>query len=82
MGPEVWFAVAKWAKQTDSLFKAQRSIACSIGRILGHEETPSIKQANSGRKIIIRARELGFSHPMLKTELITALNDPRLDEFE
>lgn len=79
---EVWYSVSKWAKETDSLYSSQRSIAYKIGQVIDHGYSPSVKQANSGRKLIKRACELGFVHEKLTTELIAALNDFPLDESE
>jgi hypothetical protein len=55
-----WFAVAKWAKETQNLRPYQRQIAYTIGRYLNNEWTVSDKQATQGLKLMREARALGF----------------------
>jgi hypothetical protein len=57
---EVWFGIAAWAKQTDSLASWQRSIAFSLGRLASQQRSPSRKQAAQGRKLHDEAIRLGF----------------------
>jgi hypothetical protein len=71
---EVWFSIAKWAKDTKTLFPAQRSISFSIGQIVARGGAPTVKQARSAQKLINRARQLGFAHPALTGELLHKLN--------
>lgn len=57
---EVWFGISAWAKQTDSLASWQRSIAFSLGKLVGQKRSPSRKQAAQGRKLHEEAIRLGF----------------------
>lgn len=58
---ETWKALSSWAKQTGSLQPWQRSLAFSLGKLLGAGKTPSRKQAVHGAEILAEARRLGFS---------------------
>ncbi len=55
-----WKALSGWAKETNSLQGWQRSIAFSIGRIIGAGKVPSRKQIVQGARILEEARRLGF----------------------
>jgi len=57
---DVWFTIAGWAKQTNNLQGWQRSIAFSLGRLIGQGRSPSRKQAIQGKKILEEAKERGF----------------------
>lgn len=70
---EVWFAVAKWAKDTDTLLGWQRGLAYSLGTLPGRNRKPSIKQATQGRKVLMEARRLGFGHEQLTPALLEQL---------
>lgn len=72
---DVWFAVANWGKETESLYPVQRKIAFDIGRVINNGRSPSLKQSQSGKKLIQRARELGFVHAELSSELLASLNE-------
>jgi len=72
---DVWFAVANWGKDTELLYPVQRKIAFDIGKSIGSSRSPSLKQSQSGKKLILRARELGFVHTKLSTELLASLNE-------
>lgn len=67
---DVWFGVAKWAKDTDTLLGWQRGLAYSLGTLPGRNRKPSIKQATQGRKVLMEARRLGFGHELLTAELL------------
>lgn len=67
---DVWFAVAKWAKDTDTLLGWQRGLAYSLGTLLVRGRVPSIKQATQGRKLLLEARRLGFGHDLLVPDLL------------
>jgi AIPR protein/abortive infection phage resistance-like protein len=56
---EVWFRISKWAKETDNLQGWQRSIAYSMGKVLGQGREPSRKQAVQAKKILEEAERLG-----------------------
>jgi hypothetical protein len=58
--PEIWFAIAKWAKETGSLQGWQRALAFSLGRLLANGKKPSTKQAVQGAKLMSEAKRLGF----------------------
>jgi hypothetical protein len=57
---DIWFAIAKWAKETNSLQGWQRALAFGIGRLLANGKTPSVKQATQGSRVLAEARRLGF----------------------
>jgi AIPR protein len=69
----VWFAVAKWAKDTDTLLGWQRGLAYSLGTLPSRNRRPSIKQATQGRKLLLEARRLGFGHEQLVPDLLEQL---------
>jgi hypothetical protein len=58
--PEIWFAIAKWAKETSSLQGWQRALSFSLGRLLANGKEPSVKQAVQGAKLMAEAKRLGF----------------------
>ena len=60
---EVWFAVANWAKETNSLQAWQRGIAFSLGKLASRESDPSVKQARQGEILLREAIRLGFQPP-------------------
>ncbi|MCC6358557.1 MAG: AIPR family protein [Phycisphaerales bacterium] len=70
---EVWFAVATWAKDTDTLLGWQRGLAYSLGTLPGRNRKPSLKQAIQGRKLLVEARRLGFGHEQLTPDLLGQL---------
>jgi hypothetical protein len=70
---EVWYALSKWAKETNSLQGWQRSLAYSLGRIGDRRLTPSPRQAVQGCRLLLEARRLGFGHDELAGELLERL---------
>ena len=58
--PGVWLALAHWAKETNNLQPWQRSLAFSLGRLIGQGREPSRKQAVQGKRILDEAGRLGF----------------------
>lgn len=72
---DVWFTVAKWAKETQTLYPSQRAIAFSVGQLIARGAGPSQKQAQSAQKLLNRARQLGFSHASLSSDLLQRMND-------
>ncbi|HOF66918.1 MAG TPA: AIPR family protein [Candidatus Fermentibacter daniensis] len=70
---EVWYSVAKWSKNTNSLLGWQRRLAFSLGTLSGRTREPSIKQAIQGRKLLLEACRLGFGHEQLIPELLEKL---------
>lgn len=57
---EVWFGLAKWAKETDNLQGWQRSLSFSLGKYVTNGWTPSEKQAIQGKKLFEQAKAAGF----------------------
>jgi hypothetical protein len=70
---DVWFAAAKWAKDTESLQGWQRSLAYSLGTVGARGKTPSSKQAVQGCRLLTEARRLGFGHDLLVSDLLQRL---------
>lgn len=57
---ETWFALSKWAKQTNNFQPWLRSMLFSVGTIVGRGKKPSIKQSKHALKALIDATEKGF----------------------
>ncbi len=57
---EIWFALSRWAKETNNFQTWQRSLLFSIGTIIGRGKTPTYKQANQALKVLNEAKEKGF----------------------
>lgn len=55
-----WFALSRWAKETNNFETWQRSIVFSVGTIIGREKKPSYKQANQAMKVYNEAIRKGF----------------------
>lgn len=55
-----WYAVARWAKETQNLEPWQRRLALEIGRHLSCGLDLSIKQATQGEQLMTEAQRLGF----------------------
>lgn len=70
---EIWFSVAKWAKDTASLQVYQRKIAFSLGQLAGRGKPPSVKQSRQGLKLLLEAIRVGFSHPQLSEDITDGL---------
>lgn len=60
VGADGWFALSRWAKQTDNLQPWERSLAFSLGRVAKQGRMPSRKQAVQAERILADARRLGF----------------------
>lgn len=58
---ETWFALSRWAKETNNFQSWQRSLLFSVGRIVGRGDKPSIKQANQALKAYKEALAKGFT---------------------
>lgn len=56
-----WFALSKWAKETDNFQGWQRSILFSIGQLIARGKKPSYKQAVQATKIYNEAISKGFN---------------------
>lgn len=57
---DVWFAIASWGKETGNLPGFQCGISGTLGRYVGWNKIPSIKQAKQGVKILSLAYNKGF----------------------
>ena len=57
---QIWFSLAAWAKDTQTLLPWQRSLSFSLGRLASTGKRPSLKQSNHGMKILNEAGRLGF----------------------
>ena len=55
-----WFELSRWAKETQNFAPWQRSIAFSVGTLIGREKKPSIKQSIQALKVYSGALEKGF----------------------
>jgi hypothetical protein len=58
---ETWFALAHWAKQTESLTAWDRKFAFSMGTQMGKGKALSAKQLGHAERIMKEARRLGFT---------------------
>lgn len=56
-----WFALSRWAKETDNFQPWQRSLLFQIGTIVGRSQRPSYKQSNQALKAYKEALNKGFS---------------------
>jgi hypothetical protein len=70
---DVWFAASKWAKDTGTLLPWQRSIAYSLGKLLGRGTRPTPKQAIQARILLMHAMRLGFGNELLTNDVVNAL---------
>lgn len=57
---EEWYALARWAKETNNLQGWQRKIAFSLGGVANRGRRPSVKQARQGLLALEAAKSLGF----------------------
>lgn len=71
--PAVWFAVSGWAKQTSSLQQYQRKFAYDYGKWASQFRPFSVKQARQGRKLLLEAARVGFSHEEFPSEVLERL---------
>jgi len=56
-----WFALSKWAKETDNFQGWQRSILFSVGQLVARGHKPSYKQSVQVLKIYEEAVQKGFN---------------------
>lgn len=61
VSPETWFALSRWAKETNNFQPWLRSMLFSVGTIIGRGKKPSIKQSNHAIKALEEAKRKGFS---------------------
>jgi hypothetical protein len=64
-----WYSIASWSKETSTLLPWQRGLAYSLGDLMERARIPSIKQAIQGRKILLEALRLGFTHDAIDNTL-------------
>ena len=57
---ETWFALSKWAKETNNFQPWLRSMLFSVGTIIGRGKKPSIKQSRHALKAFEEAKSKGF----------------------
>ena len=58
---EKWFALSRWAKETNNFQPWQRSLLFSVGSLAGRGRKPSIKQARHALKTLKEAESKGFT---------------------
>lgn len=58
---KTWYALSKWAKETDNFQGWQRSIVFSVGQVIARGRKPSYKQAVQALKVYEEATRKGFS---------------------
>lgn len=57
---ETWFALSKWAKETNNFQPWLRSMLFSVGAVVSRGKAPSIKQSKHAIKALDDAKEKGF----------------------
>ena len=63
VSPETWFALSRWAKETNNFQPWLRSMLFSVGTLTGRGRKPSIKQSRHALKALEDARGKGFIVP-------------------
>lgn len=63
VSPETWFALSRWAKETNNFQPWLRSMLFSVGSLTGRGRKPSIKQSRHALKALDAAKEKGFIVP-------------------
>lgn len=58
---ETWFALARWAKETNNFQSWKRSLLFSVGSLISRGQKPSIKQATHAMNAYKSAKEKGFT---------------------
>ncbi len=58
---QTWFALSRWAKETQNFQPWQRSLLFSVGTVVSRRQKPSIKQANQAMKAYKTACGKGFA---------------------
>ena len=56
-----WYALSKWAKETDNFQGWQRSIVFSVAQLIARNRKPSYKQAVQALKVYEEAVQKGFN---------------------
>ena len=63
VSPETWFALSRWAKETNNFQPWLRSLLFTVGTLTGRGRKPSIKQSKHALKALDEAKEKGFLIP-------------------
>ena len=58
---KVWYALSRWAKETDNFQNWQRSIVFSVGQAIARGRRPSYKQSVQALKVYDEAIKKGFT---------------------
>lgn len=58
---KTWYALSRWAKETDNFQGWQRSIVFSVGQTIGRGRKPSLKQSVQALKVYDEAITKGFT---------------------
>lgn len=56
-----WFALSRWAKETNNFQPWQRSLLFQVGTIVGRNQRPSYKQSTQALKVYKEAQNKGYS---------------------
>jgi len=56
-----WFALSRWAKETNNFQPWQRSLVFKVGTLVGRGQKPSYKQSNQALVAYKEAKQKGFS---------------------
>lgn len=60
ISPETWFALSKWAKETNNFQPWLRSMLFSVITLVGRGKKPSIKQSRHAINALKKAKGKGF----------------------
>jgi len=58
--PEVWFSIAKWARENNRFTPFDRKLAYNLGVLANRKAVITVKQAKNGLRILKQAKEEGF----------------------
>ena len=61
LGAATWYALSRWAKETDNFQSWQRSIVFSVAQVIARRKKPSYKQSVQAMKAYKEAIKKGFS---------------------
>ena len=61
ISPKTWYALSKWAKETNNFQGWQRSLLFQVGQIVARKKVPSYKQAVQAMKAFEEAVKKGFT---------------------
>ncbi len=61
VAPEVWFGIARWAKEHGFLTPWARSLLFNIGRYVARSRPVSVRQARQAKRLHDQALNLGFN---------------------